>query len=243
LPPPAYFAQNARLNKHGVEDFQNVKLRATQPLTPAAFRAAAEGHEALILDTRKPQEFAAAHIPGSIFIGLDGQFAPWVGALIPDLGQPLLLVVEPGREDEAIMRLTRVGYDNIIGFLNGGFAAWPNAGFDTDKIESISADAFAERFLQGNIRVIDVRKPGEFSSEHVDKAESFPLDFINSWTESLRSADTFHLHCAGGYRSIIAASILKSRGIHQLVDVAGGYAAISKTAVPRTDYVCPSTLK
>lgn len=241
LPPPQYFAKNAAMNKNGYESFDHVYEKGLKPLTPAEFEAMANLTGALILDTRDPQIFAKGFVPSAVNIGLNGQFAPWVGALITDLKQPLLLVVEAGKEEEAITRLARVGYDNTIGYLDGGIAAWEQAGKDVDTIKSITAAEF-ERIANedASIKVLDVRKPGEYESEHLEMTMTRPLDYINDWTPEIDHADTYYVHCAGGYRSMIAASILKARGVEQVIDIAGGYAAIKNTDLNRTDFACPS---
>ena len=212
-------------------------------LSPDAFEVAANEVDALVLDTRAAQDFAAGFIPNSINIGLDGSFAPWVGALIPGVNHPLLLVTPEGRELETVTRLARVGYSNVIGYLEGGFTNWKNSGKESDSITSIAAEEFASRFESGKLRVIDVRKPGEFSAEHVDGAESIPLDFINERLASVPAEEEAYVYCAGGYRSMIALSILRARGWNNLIDVQGGYKAISGTRVPRTDFVCASTAR
>lgn len=242
LPPPGYFGMNVMMNKSGYDSITEVMKRGMQTLTPSAFEAAANETGAVMLDTRKAQEFKDGFIPNSINIGLDGQFAPWVGALLPDITQPLLVITEPGMEEETIKRLARVGYDNVIGFLDGGFNSWKFAGKEVDTVNRISAEEFAERFTQNPI-VIDVRKPGEFAAEHVDGAKSIPLDYINEDMAEFPKNEKFIIHCQGGYRSMIAASILKSRGYDNFLEVAGGYAAISKTGVPTTDFVCQSTTR
>jgi glyoxylase-like metal-dependent hydrolase (beta-lactamase superfamily II)/rhodanese-related sulfurtransferase len=242
LPPPGYFGMNVMMNKTGYENISKVMERSLQALTPEGFEAAANETGAVVLDTRNAKTFSEGFIPNSINIGLDGQFAPWVGAMLPDVNQELLLVTEIGQEEETVKRLARVGYDHVIGFLKDGFGAWKIAGKETDSVTRISADEFAEKFKKAPI-VIDVRKPGEFAAEHVDGAKSIPLDFINEDMAQFPKEDPFILHCAGGYRSMIAASILKSRGYDNFIEVEGGYSAISKTDVPKTDYVCPSTLR
>lgn len=241
LPPPFYFPENVKMNKEGYESINTVLERGARPLSPAAFEAVANETGALVLDTRKPEVFAQSFIPNSINIGIDGGFAPWVGALIPDIRQPLLLVTDDGREMEVITRLARVGYDHAIGYLQGGIGSWKAAGFETDSVNSISADEFAKRFSNSTLNVIDVRKPGEFEAEHIENAQNLPLDFINEHMESYPKDEPFYIHCAGGYRSMIAASILKSRGFNEVIEVAGGYKAISATDIPRTDFVCQST--
>lgn len=236
LPPPQYFAKNAAINKHGYASFADVQKKGLVPMDPADFEATANHMGALILDTRDPQEFAKGFIPSSINIGLSGQFAPWVGALITDLKQPLLLVVEEGKAEEAITRLARVGYDYTIGYLQGGITSWKDAGKDLDTISSISvADFEKELQLQPDLHALDVRKPGEYETGHLECTSSRPLDYINEWTNEINPAETYYLHCAGGYRSMIAASILKARGVENVIDIAGGYAAIKSTNLKRTD--------
>lgn len=242
LPPPGYFGMNVMMNKTGYDNITEVMQRGMQALTPDAFEIAANETGAVMLDTRNAQKFSDGFVPNSINIGLDGQFAPWVGALIPDVKQQLLLITDEGQEEETVKRLARVGYDFVIGYLKGGIEAWKSAGKEVDTITRISADDFAERFKAEPI-VIDVRRPGEFAAEHVDGAKSIPLDFINEDMAQFPKDDPFIIHCAGGYRSMIAASILKSRGYENFIEVAGGFGAISKTDVPKTDYVCPSTLR
>ena len=241
--PPGYFPQNVMMNITGYESFDNVITKSNKPLSPEAFEAAANETEAIILDVRHQSEFVKGHIPRSIFIGIDGGFAPWVGALIVDVSQPILLVAPDGREEEVVTRLSRVGFDNVIGYLDGSFESWKKAGKEYDTITSISAEEFANRFEDNKDVVFDVRKNGEFTAEHIDGAKNTPLDYINNHLSEFPDNKNFYVHCAGGYRSVIAASILKSRGIHNLIDVGGGYSAIKKTDVPVTDYVCPSTLK
>lgn len=240
--PPGYFPQNVLMNIKGYESFDKVISKAQNALSPKAFEAAANETEAIVIDVRPHSEFIKGHIPRSIFIGIDGSFAPWVGALIVDVTQPILLVTPKGREEEVVTRLSRVGFDNVIGYLDGGFEAWQESDMAYDTITSISAEEFAKVYESNKDRVFDVRRAGEFVAEHVDGAKNTQLDYINSHLSEFPEGDEFYIHCAGGYRSVIAASILKSRGIHNLVDVAGGYGAIKKTDIPRTDYVCPSTL-
>lgn len=242
MPPPGYFGMNVMMNKTGYDNITEVMNRGMQALSPDAFEIAVNETGAVMLDTRNAQVFSEGFVPNSINIGLDGQFAPWVGALIPDVKQQIVLITEEGQEEETVKRLARVGYDFVIGYLKGGFNSWKSAGKDVDTVTRISADDFAERFKAEPI-VIDVRRPGEFAAEHVDGAKSIPLDFINEDMAQFPKDDPFIVHCAGGYRSMIAASILKSRGYENFIEVAGGFGAISKTDVPKTDYVCPSTLR
>ena len=243
LPPPVYFAQNAMINKMGTGSLDDVLKKGSVPLDVETFEAIANHEGALVLDTRSKTEFAKAHIPNSIFIGIDGSFAPWVGALIVDLKQPIIFVSDEGREEEVVIRLSRVGYDNTLGYLKGGIHAWKGSGKEVESIQTIEAIELANRIKSGEpTNILDVRKPGEFASEHAVDAISLPLDFFNDEMKKLESETDYYIHCASGYRSIIAASILKSRGYHKLVDVAGGYKAMSETDIPKTDYVCPSTL-
>ena len=241
---PQYFAKNARMNKEGYDSFDSVLARGNVALTPQQFEELVETEEALMLDTRHEVDFAAEHIPNSIFIGIEGGFAPWVGALITDIKQPIVIVAPEGKEEEVITRLARVGYDNTLGFLKGGIEAWKAAGKETDSIESITADELANRMRNGSVKqVVDVRKPAEFLAQHVKGALNFPLDFINKNMNRLDRNETYHLHCLGGYRSMITASILKARGFANVVDIAEGWRAIEESEVPKTDYVCPSTLE
>lgn len=242
-PPPVYFPLNVQLNKEGYESIDTIIERGNRPLSPDTFETAANETGAVILDVRHQSEFVKGFIPRSIFIGIDGGFAPWVGALIADVKQPILIVAPSGREEETITRLARVGFDHTVGYLNGGFEAWKNAGKAIDTLQSISAQEFETILTQKNIPVFDVRKDGEFTAAHIKDAHHTPLDFLNDYIAEFPSNQDFYVHCAGGYRSVIAASILKARGIHNIVDVAGGFGAIKKTSIPITDEVCPSTLK
>ncbi|GAB3755996.1 MBL fold metallo-hydrolase [Spirosoma pomorum] len=244
LAPPKYFPQNVQLNKQGYESIDTVLNRGAQPLAPDAFEAAANETGAVVLDVRAAQEFTKGFIPKAINIGLGGQFAPWVGALIPDIKQEILLVCQPGTEQETLTRLARVGYDQVLGYLKGGFEAWATSGKEVDTISSISADVLADRVETEKVTIVDVRKPGEFEAEHVDGAVNIPLDYINERMAEFPKNETVYIHCAGGYRSMVAASILKARGYENVVDVAGGFSAIQKTnRITTTNYVCPSTLR
>ncbi len=236
LPPPQYFSKNALINKQGAGNLEEVYTLGLKSLSAAEFEMAAEATHALILDTRDPQTFCKSFIPNAINIALNGQFAVWVGTLITELKQPILLVCNEGTEEECITRLARVGYDNTIGYLNGGIEAWKNAGKETDSINSITATEFAETFTE-EMNVLDVRRAGEFEAGHLPNAENKPLDFINDWTHEPERDKTYYIHCAGGYRSMVVASILKARGFENLVEVAGGYGAISKTTVPITTLI------
>lgn len=230
--PPRYFSQNVQMNREGYDSIDEVLRRGVQALSPAAFEAAANETGALILDTRSAQEFTKGFIPNSINIGIDGSFAPWVGALIPDLKQSLLIVTEPGREEEVVTRLARVGYDYTLGYLEGGFSSWMADGREWDAIPSISAGAFADAYSKENLTVIDVRKPAEFETGHVEGALNLPLDSISDLMAEFPRQSTLYLHCAGGYRSMVAASILKARGIGNIVNIEGGFGAMASTGLP-----------
>lgn len=244
MPPPAYFPLNVAMNKQGYDSIDEVIRRGTHALSPRAFDAAANETDALVLDTRDAQTFSEGFVPNSINIGIDGNFAPWVGALIPDIKQQILLVAEPGREEEVVTRLARVGYDYCIGYLEGGFEAWKKAGMEVDKIERINADQLADILAKNpDAPIFDVRKQSEFYSEHIVEAENAPLDFINDSMLRIPKDKTVYVHCAGGYRSMIFASILRARGYDNLVDVAGGFKAIKDSQKFKvTDYVCPTTM-
>ena len=236
-PPPQYFPLNAMMNKQGAKGLDEINEAGMKGLSPQVFEDAALVAEALILDTRAPQVFARGFVPGSINIGLDGQFAPWVGALITDIDQPILLVCDEGREEENIMRLARVGYDNTVGYLAGGIGAWEKAGKPVDRILSINAVEFEKNHFENNFCILDIRRPGEYETAHITDVPNKPLDYINEWIVDLNRENTYYVHCAGGYRSMIAASILKARGYDQVVDIAGGYGAIAKTSLPKTSAV------
>lgn len=239
LKPPAYFAMNVAMNKKGYKNFDNVLKSALTPIAAVDFEAQAEQTGALILDTRSDKEFTKGFVPQSINIGLNGDFAPWVGALIIDVNQPILLVTEKGKEEETITRLSRVGFDNVIGYLDGGFESWANANQEVDQVNRITAEQFSKDFYD-NSKVIDVRKESEFNAEHVESAENLPLADINEWIHSINPNEHFYLHCAGGYRSMIAASILQARGYRNFTEIEGGFNAISLTNIPKTNYVCQS---
>ena len=241
-PPPQYFAKNALLNKMGYDDFETVLKTGDIALNPEEFEAIANQESALVLDVRSQADFIKGHIPNSIFIGLNGGFAPWVGALIKDIKQPIILVVPEGKSAEAVTRLSRVGYDNTLGYLNGGLEAWQEAGKDIDTLESISAEEFANRAKSETLNILDVRKDGEYQASHLEDVQHLSLDVINEKMKDLSKDKTYYVHCAGGYRSVIAESILKARGFNNLIDVEGGFAAIKNTDLKTTDFVCPSTL-
>lgn len=240
--PPVYFPQNVLMNIKGYESLDTIMQRGKKPMTVAGFETVANETRALILDTRAPSDFAKAFIPNSINIGIDGNFAQWVGEMIPDVKQEILLVTDPGREEESIIRLSRVGYDNTLGYLDGGFEAWKKAGKETECVKRITAEEFAKLYETGKPMLFDVRKKSEYEAEHVVDAVNVPLNQINSHLAAFPKDKPFVLHCAGGYRSMIAASILKQRGWDNFADVSGGFSEMTKTNVPRTDYVCPTTL-
>lgn len=242
-PPPKYFPLNVKLNKDGYESIDKIINRGTRALSPNEFETAANETGAVVLDVRHQDHYAKGHIPGSIFIGLDGTFAPWVGALIADVKQPILLVTDKDREEEAVIRLSRVGFDNTLGYLQGGFDAWKNDAKEYDQVTSVSAAKFEEVYKESQqINIYDVRKPNEYLSERIPEAENTPLDFINEHLAEFPSKNSFYVHCAGGYRSMIAASILKKRGIHNLVNIEGGFDELKELDIKMTDFVCPSTL-
>ena len=238
LPPPAYFGMNVALNKQGYESFETVLNNGMRALTPKEFEVAAEETGALLLDTRSNMLFAKGYIPQSINIGLNGDFAPWVGSLIVDVKQPILLITDHGKEEEAVTRLSRVGFDNVLGHLKGGFEAWQKEGLEIDSVQRISATEFAEKVNLGQDLILDVRKESEFEAEHLEDAQNKPLAFINDWVKDLNPNQHFFMHCAGGYRSMIAASILQARGYRNFTEVGGGFNAIIRTSIPRTDFVC-----
>ncbi len=240
MPPPAYFPLNVALNKQGYDSIDVVMERGTRALSPRAFEAAANETGALLLDTRDAEVFARGFVPNSINIGIDGQFAPWVGALIPDVKQELLIIAEPGREEEVVTRLARVGYDFCLGYLECGFDARKAAGLETDSIKRVSAEELAE---VKDAVIVDVRKESEYVSEHLVNVENAPLDYLNESMAHIPKDKTVYIHCAGGYRSMIFASALRARGFDNLVDVRGGFKAIKESGrFELTEYVCPSTL-
>ena len=234
LPPPQYFPKNVVMNKEGYDSIDDVMERGSKPMDPNEFEAAANATDALLLDTRDPNTFAQGFIPNSISIGLDGNFAPWVGALITDLKQPILLILEDdSRAEEAITRLSRVGYDNTIGYLKGGFQAWKDAGKQVDSVDNIEPEKLAKQY--GEADIIDIRKDSEYATGHVKGARNIPLDYINQNMASFKKDEKQYVHCAGGYRSMIASSILKARGYDNVVNILGGFGAIAETDVPQEE--------
>jgi rhodanese-related sulfurtransferase len=243
-PPPTYFPQNVMMNIQGYDSIDEVLNRGFNPLSPAAFEAAANETGAVVIDTRDAQTFAKGFIPNSINIGIDGSFAVWVGALVPDLKQEILIVSDEGREEEVITRLARVGYDYCIGYLKGGFESWKSDGREIDTITSITTEELANIIeKEGDVNILDVRKNSEYLSEHVIDAENAPLDYINDSMTKVNKDKTYYVHCAGGYRSMVFNSILKARGFDNLIDVKGGFDAIKDSGLFKvSDYVCPTTL-
>ena len=239
-PPPQYFPKNAGMNKVINKSIDEIFKDGLISIEVESFKEMSEDSSFLVLDTRKGKEYTEnGTIPGAIWIGIDGGFAPWVGALIVDINQKIILVTDDGREEEVVKRLARVGYDNSMGYLKGGFKSWINAGYNIDTIGSISAEEFKTMFEDNSMEVpLDLRKDGEFESGHVKGINSFPLDYINTNFSEVNPEKKYYLHCAGGYRSLIASSIFKRNGVKQVTDVRGGYGAIKKTGIRLTDFVC-----
>jgi len=242
LPPPSYFPLNVAMNKKGYESIDDVMRKGMTAMNPEQFEQAAELSSALILDTRSADDFSKGFVPQSINIGIKGDFAPWVGALVGDVKQELLLVTEPGMEEETVTRLARVGFDHVIGYLEGGIEAWKKAGKEVDSVNRITPEQFSQEFKGKESVVVDVRRESEYAAQHVDEAYNKPLAYINDWINSIDPKQHFFLHCAGGYRSMIAASLLQARGYRNFSEVAGGFNAIAKTEVPTTDFVCQSKM-
>ena len=238
LPAPQYFEKNAMLNKNGYHSVDNAKENGANALNVEEVKLLISTSNALILDVRNPDDFAKEYIPNSIFIGIDGQFAPWVGVIIKELNQPIILVTPVGREQETVLRLSRVGYDNCLGYFKDGIEEWKKQGNTTESINSVSATDFSEKFNSSILNVLDVRKPGEYESNHIDNVFSFPLDFIEQWQINLSKDKEYYIHCAGGYRSMIAASLLKRLGYANVIDVAGGFAAINNTDIKLISKTC-----
>lgn len=240
LPPPAYFPLNVAMNKKGYASIDEVMKKGMTAMHPDTFEQAADLSGALILDTRSADDFAKGFVPQSVNIGIKGDFAPWVGSLVGDVKQELLLVTEPGMEEETVTRLARVGFDHVIGYLQGGIDAWKNAGKEVDTVNRITPEQFSQSFKEKESVVVDVRRESEYAAQHVDEAYNKPLAYINDWINTIDPKQHFFLHCAGGYRSMIAASMLQARGYRNFSEVAGGFNAIAKTEVPTTDFVCQS---
>ena len=241
---PQYFSKNAKLNQSGYSELEEVLKKGNIPLSVSEFESNAVKENILVLDVRTQKDFIDSHIPGSLFIGLNGKFAPWVGALISDIKQPILLIVPEGKSEEAVTRLARVGYDYALGYLEGGMEAWIAAGKISDKLTSISSLEFEQRTKKQTLSVLDVRKKGEYDTMHLklDGLQHLPLDQINHRLDQIDTQKTYYIHCAGGYRSVIAASILKANRFHNVIDIAGGFATIKKTELSLSESICPSTL-
>lgn len=242
LPPPAYFGMNVMMNKKGYSSFDEVLSKGLHALSPEQFEEIAEASGALILDVRNNRDFAKSFIPQSINIGLDGDFAPWVGALIADVNQPILLVTEKGSEEEAVTRLSRVGFDHILGFLDGGFESWKKSGKETDLVNRISAEQFETEIKEKEAKIIDIRRESEYNAEHIHDAYSKPLAYINEWIHTIEPTEHFYMHCGSGYRSTMAASILQARGYRNFSEIEGGFNAIASTNVPKSDFVCQTKI-
>ncbi|MDR6845992.1 MBL fold metallo-hydrolase [Flavobacterium granuli] len=240
LPPPAYFGMNVAMNKKGYDSFNEVMQHGMNALSVTEFKSMVDKTGALILDTRNNDDFAKGFIPQSINIGINGDFAPWVGAMIADVNQPIILITEIGKEEETVTRLSRVGFDILAGHLKGGFETWKKAGKEIDTVNRITADQFKTQVKIGESKIIDIRKETEYSAEHIEEAFCKPLANINDWIKDIDPKEHFFMHCAGGYRSMIAASILQARGFRNFSEIEGGFNAISKTDIPRTDFVCQS---
>jgi rhodanese-related sulfurtransferase len=242
LPPPTYFGMNVMMNKKGYNSFDEVLSQGLHALAPEQFEEITEASGALILDVRDNHEFAKGFIPQSVNIGLNGDFAPWVGALIADVNQPILLVTGKGTEEEAVTRLSRVGFDNILGFLDGGFKAWEESGKETDFVNRISAEQFEAEIKEKEAKIIDIRRESEYNAEHIHEAYSMPLAYINEWINRLQPEEHFYMHCGSGYRSTMAASILQARGYRNFTEIEGGFKAISLTSIPKSDFVCQTKI-
>ena len=237
--PPKYFPQNVAMNKLGYMQFDELIKNAEVRLSPSEFHAKMDEKRAIVLDTRSESDFTRAHIPGSLFIGIDGGFAPWVGALIEDVSTPILVVTDPGREEEVVMRLSRVGYDYVEGLLEGGIIGWASAGFDIASIDNIKAKDL--HTIGEEDRIVDVRKIGEYESSHLESSVHVPLVQVEEHSDSFSKDGKHFIHCAGGYRSVIACSILKQKGVHNVVNVLGGYTEIEKSDLPRVETACANS--
>lgn len=240
LPPPAYFGMNVAMNKKGIPSFASILNSGMKAIDASDFEQLVDESGALILDTRNASDFSKGFVPQSINIGISGDFAPWVGALIADVNQPIVLVTDSGKEEETVTRLSRVGFDSVLGHLKGGFEAWKSAGFDVDTINRITAAQFENEVKIGVSKVVDIRKESEYEAEHLEDAYSKPLAYINDWIKDINPNEHFFMHCAGGYRSMIAASILQARGYRNFSEIEGGFNAIAKTDLPTTDFICQS---
>lgn len=240
--PPQYFPKNAVMNKMGYNNIDEVLYRGVMPLDVKEFQGLVDRNNALIPDTRNKYDFMKAFIPGSIWIGIKDNFAPWVGALIEDLNQPIVFLTDEGMEEEVVVRLARVGYDHALGFLEGGITSWKGAGNKLDSLDSIGAHDFTGMYDTDKLNVLDVRKQSEFESQHLVGAQNLPLDFINRRLTEVDKSNRYFVHCAGGYRSVIAASILKRNGLDQIINVDGGFDQIKKSCVKVTEFKEPATM-
>ena len=240
LPPPAYFGMNVAMNKKGIPSFSTVLNNGKNAIDVADFEQLVEDSGALILDTRNAADFSKGFVPQSINIGISGDFAPWVGALIANVNQPIVIVTDSGKEEETVTRLSRVGFDAVLGHLKGGFDAWKSAGFDVDTVHRITTAQFENEVKIGESKVVDIRRESEYEAEHIEDAYSKPLAYINDWVKDINPNEHFFMHCAGGYRSMIAASILQARGYRNFSEIEGGFNAIAKTNIPKTDFICAS---
>jgi glyoxylase-like metal-dependent hydrolase (beta-lactamase superfamily II)/rhodanese-related sulfurtransferase len=240
LPPPAYFGMNVAMNKKGIPSFASILNSGMKAIDASDFEQLVDESGALILDTRNASDFSKGFVPQSINIGISGDFAPWVGALIADVNQPIVLVTDSGKEEETVTRLSRVGFDSVLGHLKGGFEAWKSSGFDVDTINRITTVQFENEVKIGVSKVVDIRKESEYEAEHLEDAYSKPLAYINDWIKDINPNEHFFMHCAGGYRSMIASSILQARGYRNFSEIDGGFNAIAKTNIPKTDFMCAS---
>ncbi|WP_396181961.1 rhodanese-like domain-containing protein [Flavobacterium sp.] len=242
LPPPAYFGMNVAMNKKGIPSFASILNTGMKAIDAYDFEQLVDDSGALILDTRNASDFSKGFVPQSINIGISGDFAPWVGALIANVNQPIVLVTDIGKEEETVTRLSRVGFDAVLGHLKGGFEAWKSAGFDVDTVHRITAAQFEGEVKIGESKVVDIRKESEYEAEHIEDAYSKPLAYINDWLRDINPNEHFFMHCAGGYRSMIAASILQARGYRNFSEIEGGFNAITTTSLPKTDFMCASKI-
>jgi rhodanese-related sulfurtransferase len=233
--PLQYFGMNVAMNKSGYENVDRVIANGMKPLSPKQFEAAVLATDALILDTRDADDFAKGYIPGSINIGLQGMFAPWVGALIQNVDQPIALVCAPGTEKEAVTRLARVGFDHVVGCIDGGVDAWIQDDRRIETIQRLSANQLLDKQTS---TIIDVRRSSEYAVGHAKEALHVALDSMNAEMDTFSPNESYILYCAGGYRSMIAASILKARGIKNVQDVIGGFAAMQKSQQIEEN-ICP----
>jgi hydroxyacylglutathione hydrolase len=243
LPPPAYFGMNVAMNKKGIPSFSTILNSGMKAIDASDFEQLVDDSGALILDTRNAADFSKGFVPQSINIGISGDFAPWVGSLIANVNQPIVLVTDFGKEEETVTRLSRVGFDSVLGHLKGGFEAWKSAGFDVDTVHRITAVQFENEVKIGESKVVDIRRESEYEAEHIEDAYSKPLAYINDWVKDINPKEHFFMHCAGGYRSMIAASILQARGYRNFSEIEGGFNAIAATSLPRTNFMCASKVR